>query len=89
MLTTWLFVAPVVMEDLSLAPRYCLWQHAQGDEPVTLTFDDVPLGDELEPPNSFGLRDRKPLGRGGPDLSCISVDAAYLPLTSLFGCLLV
>jgi hypothetical protein len=43
----WLFVGSIVMEDLSNTPRYCVWQHPQGDEPVSVRFADVPLGDEL------------------------------------------
>ncbi len=43
----WLFVGRVVMEDLDVKPRRCIWQHAAGDAPVSTTFDDVPLGDEL------------------------------------------
>jgi hypothetical protein len=43
----WLFIGPMVMEDLANTPRYCLWQHPQGDEPVRLRFHDVPLGDQL------------------------------------------
>jgi hypothetical protein len=43
----WLFVAPVVMEDLDLQPRHCIWQHAAGRDPVTLSFEDVPLGEAL------------------------------------------
>jgi hypothetical protein len=42
-----LFVGPVVLEDLDNRARSCLWQHPQGDEPVSMTFHDVPLGDEL------------------------------------------
>ena len=43
----WLFVAPVVLEDLDLNPRYCLWQHPQGREPIVARFDNVRLQDEL------------------------------------------
>jgi hypothetical protein len=43
----WLFVAPVVMEDLDNHPRYCVWQHPQGDEPITLRYNQVPLGNQL------------------------------------------
>lgn len=42
-----LFIAPVVLEGLDNEPRYCIWQHPQGEEPVSLSFRDVPLGDEL------------------------------------------
>jgi hypothetical protein len=43
----WLFVGSIVMEDLSNTPRFCVWQHPQGNEPIRVSFDDVPLGDEL------------------------------------------
>jgi hypothetical protein len=43
----WLFISDVVLEDLDNRPRHCLWQHPQGAAPITLTFRDVPLGDEL------------------------------------------
>jgi hypothetical protein len=43
----WLFVGSIVMEDLDQRPRHCVWQHAQGPEPISVRFGDVPLGDEL------------------------------------------
>jgi len=43
----WLFVGSIVMEDLENQPRYCVWQHPQGREPVSVRFSDVPLGDQL------------------------------------------
>lgn len=43
----WLFVAPLVLEDLDLKPRYCLWQHPQGAEPIVTRFASVALQDEL------------------------------------------
>lgn len=43
----WLFMADVVLEGLDNEPHHCIWQHAQGDEPVTLTFPTVPIGREL------------------------------------------
>jgi len=42
-----LFMADVVLEGLDNEPHHCIWQHAQGDEPVTLSFPAVPLGREL------------------------------------------
>jgi hypothetical protein len=42
-----LFVAPTVTEDLHLEPRYCIWQHPKGREPVRVSFEDVPLGERL------------------------------------------
>jgi hypothetical protein len=44
---SWLFVAPVVLEDLGLSPRYCVWQHPRGPEPIRVTYPDVPLGQSL------------------------------------------
>ncbi len=43
----WLFVAPLVLEGLDLSPRYCLWQHPQGREPVVARCPNVPLQDVL------------------------------------------
>jgi hypothetical protein len=37
----------VVLEDLSLQPRYCVFQPAATLEPLRVTFRDVPLGDQL------------------------------------------
>jgi hypothetical protein len=43
----WLVVGPVVTEDLEITPRHCIWQHAAGDDPISVTWSDVPLGSEL------------------------------------------
>ena len=43
----WLFVAPVVLEDLELRPRRCVWQHPRGPDPVRIRFNNVPLGQQL------------------------------------------
>lgn len=43
----WLWVGATVQDDLDLMPRYCIYQHPAGREPIRATFDDVPLGDEL------------------------------------------
>lgn len=40
----WLWVAPVIMEDLDLKPRRCVWHHPAGDEPIRVTYRGVPLG---------------------------------------------
>lgn len=42
-----LWVAATVLEDLDLQPRYCVWQHPQGAEPIRVRYDDVPLGDRI------------------------------------------
>ena len=69
----WLFVAPAVMEDLSLSPRHCLWQHPQGDEPIALTFTDVPLGDELVLYGGLYYEHER-MRRGGPVQADVFVD---------------
>lgn len=43
----WLWVGTTVQDDLNLQPRFCVWQHPAGAEPVRATFSDVPLGDEI------------------------------------------
>jgi hypothetical protein len=43
--TAW--VGVTVLEDLSLAPRRCIFQHPQGKEPVSVAYDDVHLGSRL------------------------------------------
>ncbi len=42
-----LWVGETVIEDMSLAPRTCIWQHPQGEDPVRVTFPVVPRGKEL------------------------------------------
>ena len=43
----WLWVGTTVLDDLDLFPRYCIWQHPSGEEPIRATFRDVPLGERL------------------------------------------
>jgi len=43
----WLFVAKTVNEDRDLRLRTCVWQHPQGEEPIRVTFPDVPLGTQM------------------------------------------
>lgn len=43
----WLWVGTTVLDDLELAPRFCIWQHPAGTEPIRATFPDVPLGTEI------------------------------------------
>lgn len=44
---SWLWVGTTVIEDLDLAPRYCIWQHAAAPETIRASFPNVPLGDQL------------------------------------------
>src|SRR6185436_17070149 len=36
------WVGTTVQDTLDLRPRYCIWQHPMGDEPVRVTFPSVP-----------------------------------------------
>ena len=40
-------VAPVVIEDLELTPRYCIWHPARKGQQLRVTFPHVVLSDEL------------------------------------------
>lgn len=44
---SWLFVGETVNEDLELLPRHCVWQHPVAGQPVTTTYEGIPLGDRL------------------------------------------
>jgi hypothetical protein len=71
----WLFVGSIVMEDLSNTPRYCVWQHPQGSQPVSVRFSDVPLGDELV---FYGgiYYEHERMRQGGPVEVTLFVDGA-------------
>ncbi len=43
----WLWVGATVMQDLTLQPRRCIWQHPAGRDPVRVTFPDAPIGRRL------------------------------------------
>jgi hypothetical protein len=40
----WFFVGATVIEDEGYRPRRCAWAHASEQGPLTLRFEDVPLG---------------------------------------------
>jgi hypothetical protein len=40
----WLWVGATTTMDLDLRGRHCVSQHAQGSDPITTSYDDVPLG---------------------------------------------
>ncbi|MGE0790741.1 MAG: hypothetical protein AB7S26_34020 [Sandaracinaceae bacterium] len=44
---SWLWIGVTMQDDLDIEPRYCIWNHPQGLEPIRLTFGSVALGDEL------------------------------------------
>ena len=61
-----LWVAPVVMEDLDLAPRRCVRQHPSGgDEPIRVRYPDVPLGDRIVFYGGLYYEDER-MRQGGP-----------------------
>ncbi|MET0385772.1 MAG: hypothetical protein ABW321_07420 [Polyangiales bacterium] len=76
----WLFIADVVMEDLDNTPRYCVWQHPQGTEPITLTYRDVPLGSELVFAGGLYYEHER-MREGAPVDAVIAVDGS--PLATL------
>ncbi len=43
----WLWVGATTTMDLELRGRRCVSQHAQGPDPITTSYDDVPLGDAI------------------------------------------
>ena len=52
------WVAPVVMEDLDLHPRYCVYQPPIGRDRLRVRFRDVPLGDRARALRGALLRAR-------------------------------
>jgi hypothetical protein len=43
----WLWVGATVEEDLTLRARRCVWQHPSGNEPIRVSYPNVPLGQRL------------------------------------------
>lgn len=73
----WLFISDVVLEGLDNEPRHCIWQHPQGDEPVQLTFQDVPLGASLEFYAGIYYEHER-MREGGPISATIAIDGQVL-----------
>lgn len=71
------WVAPVVLEDLSLAPRHCVLQPPGGREPLTVRFDDLDLGDRLVVYAGLYYEDER-MRRGAPVELAIRLDGAPL-----------
>lgn len=44
---TYLWVGTTIIEDMTMSPRRCIWQHPQGKAPVSVTFEGVHLGQKL------------------------------------------
>ncbi len=60
----WLFVGPVVLNDLALLPRHCLWQHPQGQAPVETTFPAVPLRSHMRFYGGIHYENERDLDKG-------------------------
>ena len=75
--SAWLFISDVVLEDLDNQPRHCIWQHPQGDQPVQLTFHDVPLGASLVFYAGIYYEHER-MRQGGPILATIAIDGQVL-----------
>lgn len=69
----WLWVAPVVIEDLDLKPRYCIWQHPAGREPIRVTFRNAPLGKTIRFYAGLYYEDER-YRKGGPVYATIRVN---------------
>jgi hypothetical protein len=68
---TW--VGQVVMEDLDLEPRHCVYQPPAGPNRLTVTYRDVPLGDELQ--LYAGLYyEHERMRKGGPIKLTVRID---------------
>jgi hypothetical protein len=71
------WVAPVVIEDLDLQPRYCVLEPPSGPEPVRVAFADVPLGDEIVLYGGLYYEHER-MREGGPVLARVLVDGREL-----------
>jgi hypothetical protein len=71
------WVAPVVLEDLSLAPRHCVLQPPGGREPLTVRFDDLELADRLVVYAGLYYEDER-MRQGAPVKLAITLDGAPL-----------
>ncbi len=65
----WLWVGTTVQDDLDLQPRYCIWQHPAGREPIRATFDDVPLGERIVLYGDVYYEHERDLAHGAVDVS--------------------
>jgi hypothetical protein len=64
--TAW--VGATVQDTLDLRPRYCVWQHPAGAEPVRATFPSVPLGDRIVFYGDLYYEDERHLDHGPIDV---------------------
>lgn len=67
----WLWVGTTVQDDLSLEPRYCIWTHPAGPEPIRVTFPNVPLGDELALAGDYYYEHERHLEHGPTEVAVL------------------
>lgn len=60
----WLWVGPTVIESLDLSPRRCIWTHPQGAEPISITYQDIPLGARVVLYGGLDYHDERDLEKG-------------------------
>jgi hypothetical protein len=73
----WLWVAPIVLEDLDLQPRRCVWQHPAGKEPIRVRFENAPLGDRVVLYGGIYYEHER-MRKGGPVFARVLVDGQSL-----------
>jgi hypothetical protein len=70
---SWQWVGATVQEDRDLLPRYCVWTHPSGAEPVRVTYDNAPLGERFVfYTGLYRAQERAPYG--GPVQMTVKVD---------------
>jgi hypothetical protein len=67
----WLWVGVTVQDDLDLQPRYCIWTHPAGPEPIRVSFPGVPLGDELVLAGDYYYEHERDGGRGSTEVTVL------------------
>lgn len=73
----WFFVGATVVEDEGYRPRRCVWAHPSDAGPLTIRFDDVPLGKRIRGHGALSYWFERE-SHGAPVQLAISVDGARL-----------
>jgi hypothetical protein len=71
------WVGTTVMEDLEYQPRYCIYQHPHGQEPIRATFRSVPLGERIVIHGGLYNRHERD-GTGAPVTARVLVDGSAI-----------
>ncbi len=67
------WVGETMVEDLEYKPRYCIYNHPQGTEPIRTTFRNVPLGERFVMYGGLYNRHERE-GTGAPITARVLVD---------------